>query len=199
MWRLIFAIPSWILFEAVVDVPLMLLGWVVIPIAAACGAYTETSPNIYHFTWKIMWLWDNYEDGIANNTYSHYDNMFLRIVSWSANRNPTNNLRLVPYLSFILDKDKVGYVGEVGGMSVKSPDDNSRDYILNRFDTNENQWYFAWHGAYTGWYWVNDFGFLGKRRVFIGWKLYPTDVGGVTEYRKNGVGFAMQFKRLGSQ
>lgn len=221
MWRLIYAIPSWLLFELVIDIPLMLIGWVVVPIAAACGAYAMdikvkvekttadvsfTLPPKYHFTWYLMWLWDNEEDGIANDTYWKAPNMFLQIVYWSCLRNSTNNVRYVPYLNVMIDPKKIGFYGGIDcgtydWVVEHQPGDGvptvgSTDWAdLKLFDTKCVQWFFAWQGIYSCWYW--QFLFKGTmRRFWIGWKIYPTDVYGVTEYRKDGAGFGIQFKEV---
>lgn len=218
MWRLIYGIPSWILFE-LLNIPLIILGWVLIPIAAACKAYkpdldfvmsygdlpgvTAKGDDVkYHFTWPFMFLWDNYEDGIANDTYWKAPNMFLQIVYWSANRNPTNNLRIVPYLSCKLNPEKIGFRG-----SFISSDFDATDPVpemaatrfayklatVNKYDTKIPQWFFAWQGFYTNFYWQFNLG--GKlRRFWIGWKIYPTTIYKIPEYQKNGAGFALQWK-----
>jgi hypothetical protein len=182
-------------FMLVIRTVLILIGWILIPIAAYKKAYVvnvksigpvnETGTVVYkaHFTWKLMHLWDNYEDGIANDTYVKFNSMFMRIVYWSAFRNPVNNLRITPILSVMISKDKVFYIGSLPGDQIRS------------YDTKIPQWFFAWQGMYSNFYWqFNLFGEL--RRFWIGWKIYPTDIFGVTEYRKRGAGFALQFKRV---
>lgn len=191
MWRLIYSIPTWILFIILLLI-LIAVGWILIPIAALCKAYapedtTSDDPN-YHFTWPFMYLWDNYEDGIANNNYSHYTNMFMRIVSWSANRNPVNNLRVVPILTCMIDPDRVGFVGSFG-------DDSAPKDIIDLYDTHIPQWFFCWQGLYTDFYW--QFNLNGHLyRFWIGWKIYPTDIYGVTPYRIRGSGFGLQFNKV---
>lgn len=232
--RILWWLVSCLLFE-LVDIPLMLLGWIVIPIAAAYKAYElvpneKDTRNIYHLTWKWMFVWDNFEDGIWNNSYwqcppearlKFFINLklfsiscdlhlffinqwwrdFFEIVLWSANRNPTNNLRLVSILSFKLDPLKVGFRGSFthtdapfnlphGVMKDSDWDKNTRLY-----DTKVPQWFFAWHGLYSTFYW--QFMFFGKlKRFWWGWKIYPTDVYGVTPYREKGVGFSLEFKTV---
>ena len=71
MSKLLFHIPIWIMFETMVNIPLILLGWIVVPINAALGLYKLTydegkarkgeNPNVYHFTCPFMYLWDNME------------------------------------------------------------------------------------------------------------------------------------------
>ena len=167
---------SWLIFILFINTPLILLGWILIPIAAAAEAYEPYqgydgagTPRIqYRFTWPFMWVWDNEEDGIAYNGYSKYTNMFMRIVSWSANRNPANNLRYVKYLSFKIEPEKV------------------------RFVQGQN-WFFTWHGLYSCFYAV-----IGGKELLIGWKVYPSDRFGVpaTSHRAKSVGFGLQFKNL---
>jgi hypothetical protein len=218
MWRLIYGVPSWILFELCIDIPLMLAGWIVVPIAAACGAYTidvkmvgdskstGQAVKTAHFTWRWMWLWDNEEDGIANDTYWKAPNMFQQIVYWSCIRNSTNNVRFVPYLNVMIDPAKVGFRGTIDTgeqwwtfehiPGEEIPKEGSVDWSeIKLFDTKCVQWFFAWQGFYSCWYW--QFLFRGSmRRLWIGWKIYPTDIYGVTEYRKNGAGFGIQFKAV---
>lgn len=206
MWRLLYAIPSWLIFIFVIDLPLIILGWIVVPIAAACGAYDwKLEPNddnvsfkkTSHFTWKFMWLWDNFEDGISNATYWQAPNKFLQIVYWSCLRNPVNNLRLVPYLKVQIEPLKVRFIGAfcsaTNAQQVRWAQEHIGRTILDHYDTPIPQWFFAWQGIYSCWYW--QFNLFGKlRRFWVGWKIYPTDIFGVTEYRRKGAGFALQWK-----
>jgi hypothetical protein len=180
-----------------------------VPLAALCGAYVKTDDNlykpadgpIYHFTWPIMFIWDNFEDGIANKNYYVAPNMFLQIVYWSCLRNPANNLRIVPYLSLMINRDKVHFIGSLGNSDYfrkmifsKNIAPNMAYDILHDYDTEIPHWFFAWQGIYSNFYW--HFHLFGKlRRFWIGWKIYPTDiVGGPYGYRDKGAGFALQFK-----
>ena len=189
MWRLIYAVPSWILFTFLINLPLIIIGWVLVPIAALCNAYESYqgfdgvgAPRVqYRFTWPFMWVWDNYEDGIANDTYVKFDSMFMKIVYWSCLRNPVNNLRIVPYLSCKIEPKKVGFTGSYIGIGIE------------KYDTKIPNWFFTWHGLYTSFWW--QFNLFGKlRRLWIGWAIYPTDIYGVTKYRERGAGFKTQFK-----
>jgi hypothetical protein len=182
MWRLCYLIPTWIIF-LFVYLSLVMLGWLLVPIAAAFGSYNQTDlgSNKWHFNWPFMWLWDNDEDGIANDSYYKAPNMFLQILYWSAWRNPVNNLRYVPYLSCKINPARVWFTGSL--LNIYS------------YDTPIPQWFIAWQGIYGCWYW--QFRPLEHLyRLWIGWKIYPTDIYGVTEYRKRGAGFAIQFKRV---
>jgi hypothetical protein len=166
------------------------MGFVLIPIATICRAYTQEASYAkdgslrykYHFRWKFMFLWDNYEDGIcAGWQYYNTGNIGLQIIYWSCWRNPVNNLRITPILSCKIEPWRVGYEGNLKN--------------LYQYDTKIPQWFFAWHGVYTNFYW--QFMFKGKlRRFWIGWKIFPTDIYGVTEYRRHGAGFAVQLKTV---
>lgn len=209
MWRLIYAIPTWILFE-LLNIPLMLLGWILVPLAAACGAYEKTDDNptkpddgpIYHFTWPFMFLWDNYGDGIANTNYWKAPNLFLQIIYWSCLRNPTNNLRIVPYLSCKINPLNVRFIGSFGNCTsfedwirlfTPMHDPSEEQISIAKYDTKVPQWFFCWQGIYSNFYW--QYMLNGNlRRFWIGWKIFPTDIYGVTEYRKFGAGFALQNK-----
>lgn len=190
MWRLVYAIPSWILF-LVLRTICILLGWVLVPIAALCKAYKseydpakdlkKENPIVYHFTWSLMFIWDNFEDGIANDMYYKSDSLFKRIIYWSCIRNPANNLRVVPHLSCKIDPIRVRYIG------------NQSD--IYKYDTKIPQWFFAWQGVYSNLFYQFKIG-SSLYRFWIGWKIFPTDIYGVTSYRKDGAGFATQFKKI---
>lgn len=195
MWRLIYGVPSWLLYIGFVFLPLCLLGWILIPIAAACGAY-KAEPDgegdiVAHFTWPFMFLWDNVEDGIADDSYADFSSMFGKIVYWSAVRNPVNNLRVTKYLTCKIDPTKVGFHGSFANEpgSIRSE--------IEKYDTRIPQWFVCWCGFYTTWYW--QFNFRGSLyRLWLGWKIYPTDILGppTTSYRKDGSGFALQFNKV---
>ena len=176
---------------APIPIVMIVLGWFFVPLAAFFGAYygiydqlkdqKGEFPIVYHFTWPFMYPWDNDEDGIANQTYWIAPNYFLQIVYWSCVRNPVNNLRFVPYLKLDIDPTKVQFIGNL--------DD------VEKYDTKIPQWFLCWQGIKSCIY-IQWKMFGGLWRFWLGWKVYPTDVNGVTPYRKNGAGFATQFKRV---
>lgn len=182
------SIIIWILFITLIQLPLILLGWILIPPMAYFKVYYTRKSWCYDYdilAWKwnwFNWVYGNEEDSILNGEqYSAQDSDFKQIVYWSANRNPVNNLRIVPYLTCIVDPIRVKYIG------------NLDDVLL--YDTKIPQWFFCWQGLYSDFYW--QFNFRGHLyRAWIGWKLYPTDIYGVTEYRKYGTGFALQFNKV---
>lgn len=174
---------------SIITAILFIAGLILVPIAAICKAYKMTDLNlskpndgpIYHFTWPIMFLWDNWEDGIANQNYKKFKSQFMRIFYWSCIRNPVNNLRIVLYLSCKIKPAKVKFVG-----SLKT---------ITLYDSPIKQWFYAWCGIYSTFYW--QFNLLNKRyRFWVGWKIYPTDRYGVTPYRQPGAGFTLQLKRV---
>jgi len=191
MFRLLYAIPSYLIFT-IFRTFMILLGWIVVPIAAAFGAYEPytgkdgvgNQRTDYRFTWKIMYPWGNREDGIANDTYVKFDSMFMKIVYWSCFRNPANNLRYVPFLSVEIDPNKVRWVG--------GPHELPASYDMK---PAEAEWFFCWCGFYSNFWWqfrMDD----SIWRAWIGWKIFPVDIYGVTGHRKESAGFATQFKRL---
>lgn len=208
MWRLAYHVPLWFIFEFLVNIPLILLGWIVIPINAALGLYRKEydpvkdlkgeNPDVYHFTCPFMFLWDNWEDGIANDMYWKAPNLFLQIIYWSAIRNPVHNSAIVPIISCKINREKVRFIGSFTKFT------DSKEYGLTQtsesfargtrlYDTKIPHWFYAWQGLYSNFYWQFMLG--GKlRRLWIGWKIYPTDIYGVTPYRKDGAGFATQWK-----
>lgn len=195
IWRVPLSIVLWALMFCL-NTFLIILGWIVIPIAAALEAHVTSydsdkakkgeNPMVLHFTWKWMFLWDNWEDGIANDMYWKAPNNFLQIIYWSCLRNPVNNLRRVPFLSVKIDPIKVFWVGE--------------PHALPQFYDQKpprSEWFFAWQDLYSNFFW--QFKMFGSIwRFWIGWKIMPYDVRGVTDHRKESAGFASQFKRLKS-
>lgn len=195
--RILLGVIVWLLY-IVCFVPLLIIGWILIPIAAAFGAYKGSPPGIYHFTWPFMYIWDNEEDGVANNSYSGYVDMFMRIVSWSCVRNPVNNLRTLTGSPFSckIAPERVDFIGSFG---------NNEDAIMPARIANiwlyDNparimpQWFLAWQGLYLCWYWV--FKIRGKLyRVIIGYNIYPTFIFGVTPAYSNGSGFSITAKAI---
>ncbi len=218
MIRLIYFVPIWAVFFILRNL-MFVLGWVVVPIAALFRAWhinydkekdnKGEYPNVYHFTWKWMYPWDNDEDGIACQTYwkaksgikfkrftivlPKFSHMFFQILHWSCVRNPANNLRYVPYISCKIEPKKVRWIGT----------DNKRPYEFDR-KPPEKEWFVAWQGFYSC-LWIQKKFFpdwvplvSGFRRLWIGHKVFPEDTLGIpdTSYRKDGAGFAIQFKRL---
>lgn len=167
-----------------ITIPLYLLGWILVPLAAAFEAYDwEEAKSIYgediiryHFTWPFMCLWDNWEDGcLAGKQYKDFKNKFLQIVYWSCVRNPVNNLRTVPYLSCKIDPSKIGF----------------------KWLGKKPMSFFCWQFPYTVFY--SEFNIINCRlRFWIGWKIQPSDKTRSTDfgYRSKGAGYTCQLKVL---
>jgi hypothetical protein len=195
MWRLIFFVPSWFLFFLFIRIPLIILGYITVPLALLFQAYRLEKSKyngqfIYVFTWDWMLPWQNQENGFYYNGY--FDHGFiLTSLRWTLIRNPVNGLREVKYLSCLIDPKRVRFMGTFG--------DSDQKYLpkeeVMKYDTKVPHWFLCWHGLYSCIYWqVNIF---GLRRLWIGWKIRPNDVYGVSAYRAYGAGFATQtFKRV---
>jgi hypothetical protein len=172
------SIPVWTLMILILT-PLYILGWILVPIATASGAYVSSIEKsiygeyrlVYHFTWPFMYIWDNWEDGIcAGQQYKELASKARQIIYWTCFRNPVNNHRAVPYLSCKIDPKKVKFYGT---------------------DTN----YFAYQGMYSNLY--QEFKlFKWKFRFWIGHKISRADTVKVSAYKSRGAGFALQLKGI---
>lgn len=181
---------SWLLF-LVFRTIMIVLGWILIPLAVLSRAYEPYEgmdgigyPRLqYRFTWNLMYPWDNQEDGIANDTYWKAPNLPLQIIYWSAIRNPANNLRYIPYISLKIEPNKVKWIGS---------HTNPNIYDLK---PPSEEWFIASCGPYSCWWWQFK---LHKNiwRLWIGWKILPSDQIAVTGHRTHSAGFATQLKRL---
>jgi hypothetical protein len=167
---ILISLLTWPLF-ALVQIPLYILGWILVPIAAALKAHTKTpvdgldgngQPRVdYHFTWKFMYVWDNWEDGIcAGRQYLDLPGEFLQIVYWSCVRNPINNTRVAPILSCTIDPKRVKYIGSRGWPQEYDKKPASSEY------------FYAWCGVYANLWW--QFKVRGSvYRLWIGHKIMP--------------------------
>jgi hypothetical protein len=213
---------------------LLLLGKVLVPFAVSRRAYAvkdrvlytgEVVPH-YYFTWRLMWLWDNDEEGIAWYVADDGDpNDIPARILYSAKRNPVNNLRYVPYLSLKIDPKKVRFTGS----GVDCTDERMQEVLLDpKFDYSPlveaydddaiDSESFTWCGIYSNYrvhftvkqrrfyphleraikfIFREDLTIAGRYRFWIGWKIYPEDIYGVTDHRKESAGFGSQFKKIG--
>jgi len=193
MIRLIYFIPIWIIF-LLFRTLMIALGWVLIPVATLAGAYAERYSPIskrtrLQFTWPVMWVFSNEEDGVINREMQDYfKSDKLQIIYWSAFRNPANNLRYTPYISCKIDPSKVRFIGSLGNY-----EDNLSEFELRQYDRPTVQWFLAWQGLYSNIFiQFKLFGVL--KRFWIGFKIMPFDVYGVNDHRKHSAGFATQLK-----
>lgn len=178
---------------------MILLGWVLIPPQALLYKWLAKERKSYEFNktvlaWRIplMYPWGNEEDGIVNGEEFIDWPKWFRIIYWSAVRNPANNLRFIPILNVKIVPEKVKYKGAFKGL------DPNHVVTLKDFDDDTKRfWYLCWQGPYSNIRF--HFKMFGKIwRFWIGWKIYPEDQDGIPEWshRKNGAGFALQFKRI---
>lgn len=204
VFRILISIVPWALMFTLTTF-LIMVGWVIIPIAAVCRAFESSRSNrdgreIVKWSAPLIWLWGNDEDGVlGGRQYKDFKSDILQAIYWTALRNPVNNLRFVPKLSCKINPMKVRFEGtfasdyERGDIRV---DPTELKIRIKMHDTKVPHWFFAWQGIYSNFYW--QFNLFGLRRFWIGWKIYPTDIYGIvsTNYRYHGTGFAIQFKRV---
>ena len=192
MYRLIWAMPSWLSF-ALFALFLDLIGLIIIPILLITKSYgPKYSHKFKHYYQGFPWLfyiWSNEEDGVLGSKqyaerYPAWSTL-RRGFTWSAIRNSTNNLRFLPILSLQIDPKKIKYIGNLS---------QAVDYESK---TSE-YWYFCWHGPYSCY--RTQYRRKDKLIEFwIGWKLWPADIHGVSQsVRRHGAGFAMQWREYTS-
>jgi uncharacterized membrane-anchored protein YitT (DUF2179 family) len=193
MIRLIYFLPTYLIFTLFINVPTIILGWILIPIHAIFYKYTtKTVVSIVNgrdiLVWKhkYMFIWSNNEDGVlAGDEYKNMPNWF-RIIYWSALRNPSNNLRFIKYLSVKLNPSKIKFKANITYPNLRDYDVDHLTFIT-----------LTWQGLLSNY--RIQFRMFGKIwRFWIGWKIYPHDKLGVDpkDYRFYGAGFATQFKRI---
>ncbi len=186
---------------------LILLGWIVIPIAVLFEAYaitgvTNHGGDKWGFTWRwVDYIFGNREDGICEGWQYRKKRHSVpnQIIYWSCLRNPAGGLRWIPYLSCKIKSHEVYFFGSFCKFQ---PEHHETEVHLNtfwqsqieRYDTRESQWFFAYCGWYSNFFW--QFNLFGIRRLWIGWKIMPADIYEVSAYRREGAGFALQFKRV---
>lgn len=206
MYRLIYFVPIWLVF-LLFRTALIILGLILIPLMAVFHKYTTIKEisiinfrEIINWKYKLMYVFSNQEDGIlAGDELKEYPN-WIRIIYWSAIRNPANNLRFIKAFSLLIDPAKVKYLGSsfktLSGIKLTAYPgtlntlfDYDRDDV--RFVT------LTWQGIYANL--RIQFKMFNKIwRFWIGWKIYPHDTFSIPEddYRFYGAGFATQFKRI---
>jgi hypothetical protein len=202
MIRLIYFIPIWLLF-LLFRTLMIVLGLIIIPpLAILYKLTTKTEISIINgrpilnWKYKLFWLWSNQEDGIlAGEELLKYPNS-IRIIYWSAIRNPANNLRFVPFFLVIPNPSKIKY--KLYG-KIKDLQDNIIETTdLTILDSDKYRYItITYQGLYSNL--RIQFKMFGKIwRFWLGWKLLPGDILGLWEldYRRYGSGFATQFKRI---
>ncbi len=176
------ALPGWALY-VIVMTPLVLFGFVLIPIALICSAFVPVKGARFStYAWRWRWmdaLYGNREDGIdgaGNGFWRHQaigPDLALQIFRWSAWRNSVGNARWLPFFGMTVDPRRVRSLQLVDGP------------WLEVVKTGP---YLAWQG----WRFELKFSWNAppdwrKRRIFwIGWRMAQQTV--VTD----AVGFAFQ-------
>jgi hypothetical protein len=157
MWRLLY-LPIFLAFYFIrIWIPLYLIGWILIPLAAACGAYKEDpTTGLYHFTWPIMALYDNANDGIYNNSYwPTITNFYSVIWRWCAMRNPLASITKIPLIHCYVNPAEIGFTGD------------QTDSTL--YDTKIPQWFSCWCGFFSCFYYQFNWGGIN----LFGWQIFP--------------------------
>lgn len=178
---------TWPIF-IILGLVIYLLGLILVPIALACEAYSIRYSIFGYFktlyTWRIMKLYSNLEDGdLGPDYYKPQKSAFVRGFMWFC-RNPAAGLRWLPYLSVLINSKKVQYVGNLGSVDP------------SQYEIKQPSFVYIWQGAYSCFWWHFRVPFTNRLgRIMMGHKLYaadckPQDYG----YRRFGTGFAMQAK-----
>lgn len=177
----------WLLF-VIIRVVVAILGAVIIPVAVLFGAYdVRTSPfyerDLTLFTWPIMAPFQNYEDGIDAGLELPNAPKWLRIIVWSAFRNPTNGFRWTPIVGSKYNQSKLKYV-----TYPKISDTYRALWDLEEGVSHDQFFYLCYQGIYGNMKF--QFVFFGYK-VSFWWgnsKLYPSGKFIIPHYQRYGVG-----------
>jgi hypothetical protein len=93
---------SWLYFIAVqvISLALTAIGWVILLPLALLRQWTyDPNTDRLHWRWKLLWLWDNSEDGLTPFWYLPNSDIRLRVYLWTAWRNSVGNFRFIPGVS----------------------------------------------------------------------------------------------------
>lgn len=198
--RILLSLPLWLAYTLATTV-LDLIGLVILLPLSLAGAWDWRYSNVYPRGWRkdmpiakwrggwLTWLWGNEEDGVTGS-WAWQEKAYVNdnpasvawrakwlAYRWSALRNPSNNVRFIPWINPVIDP-----------LRVRS---------LQRLLDNGTRVTLTWQGAFHGLLVV--FPFRNQlHRFWWGWKLKPEDVFGVSDddMRKPRCGFTLQFKRL---
>lgn len=184
------SLPVWISMFVLRTI-LIVLGHIMIPIAMLFKAYEVRQSKFYDkkiltWTWDIMYLWGNEEDGIDGGPGYPFNgetwSQTRKIWTWTAVRNPVNNLRFVRPFSFKYDNVKdIKWIGT-------EPDALKHQKVPN--------YYFASYKFYSCFrvHWTGSDGKL--KEFWVGWKIRPSNaITGVSPYQVPGVGFTSQISK----
>lgn len=195
MWRLAYSIPLWLAYSAVALV-LWIVGSLIIPVMAwrqswdlrPSFAYADRRPVTCWRARIVDRVWGNAEDGVTGAQWYrdlHADwSDFKRALFWSAFRNPTNNMRFIPFVNPRIRAARIHYRG-------------AYDTEAAARASGRIAWSYTWQGLYASLYVI-----VPVRghfyRFWWGWKLRPRDTAGIaiTDYRYPRCGFATQLKQV---
>lgn len=185
-WRhLLYALPGW-LFQTLAQIPLILLGVVLVAIGVVFRLYVYRGPQL---AWspRLLWLWGNDENGI-DGAYGSLPSgwpqtmwpKWWQVFAWSALRNSVGNARRTRLFGMTVDPHQMLVVyPETRGVTVH--------YIVPEYQKEgpyfvRQGWRYelkiCWNRSQPDW---------TKRRYFwIGWRIAQQT--GVTP----DVGFAFQ-------
>lgn len=152
------------LVKLVLDLPLMLLGYLVFPIA-----YLFEKDNHLPI-WA--WFWDNKDHGIDGESFWAKRTVgwsrFHRCFWWSVVRNPTFN-----WSKYVLGFTSNGGAKRIAGTQATIGDKKAEG------------WYFAVEGPVWEFYYIKAYSVFGKRkciRLRCGWKLDGKKFGEVAQF-----------------
>lgn len=179
-----------------ISLPLTVIGIPICAVLAYTRAWHEVDSPYFSKTvlaWRggwLTWIFGNLEDGVTGPGWFHAEHQsksdrWLAFI-WSAWRNPTNNLRFVPLLSFVIDPDRIQFVGNA---------DDPADHIDGYEPGQRVQWAYTWQGAYAGLVWRWQITPERHAQIRIGWKLLPRDRFGLPDwdFRRVRCPFGIQF------
>lgn len=152
--RFIFSLFTYIVFYFLIKIPFSAMGLFLVPLMALFWRYTTKTEisvingrEILNWKHKFMFIWGNNEDGIMGAEEFKNSSNFVRIVYWSAYRNPANNLRFLPYITCKINPSKVKFklskVRNLEGKVMKTPSYYDYDRDQYRFIS------FIWQGLYS--------------------------------------------------
>jgi len=163
MIRLLWFIPSWFIFMFLIRAPLILMGLVLVPFAASQKAYVPYEGHDGAGTPRIQYRWTwKWMWLWGNDEDGIADNTYhdITVLFW----------RIVYWAAIRNPANNLRYAPY---LSVKIVPEKVR------FIGNEDT-YLCWQGFYSS---------FRCKYFFIGWKIYPKDVNGVTSHRKISAGF----------
>jgi hypothetical protein len=175
-----------------------LIGLLIVYVLSHDVRVVRRKSRIYPDRWvdawlpRWAWLWGNEQDGVSGPMWFrelHRGRCYGRVAFlWSALRNPTNNLRFVPFINPVIVPGLVGAIGNSEDPNLE----RKRDLALNVW-RRRMYWCFTWQGIFAGFWWIWTPTPSHHVEVRIGWKLIKRDRHGVPadDYRAPRCGFGV--------